>query len=51
MYGKPMSAPASIADVPHSSSEYLAYIHLYTRLHRRPPAEADLQRLIRAAEA
>jgi hypothetical protein len=23
---------------------YLAYIHLYTRLHRRPPAEADIQR-------
>ena len=23
--------------------QYLAYIHLYTRLHRRPPAETDLQ--------
>jgi Mn-dependent DtxR family transcriptional regulator len=23
--------------------QYLAYIHLYTRLHRRPPAEADMQ--------
>jgi len=23
--------------------QYLAYIHLYTRLHRRPPAEADIQ--------
>src|SRR5262252_9128663 len=22
--------------------QYLAYIHLYTRLHRRPPAEADI---------
>jgi repressor LexA len=49
MYGKPMSAPASIADVPHSSSEYLAYIHLYTRLHRRPPAEADMQKYFRVS--
>ena len=24
--------------------QYLAFIHAYTRLHRRPPAEADLQR-------
>jgi Mn-dependent DtxR family transcriptional regulator len=23
--------------------QYLAYIYLYTRLHRRPPAEADIQ--------
>jgi Mn-dependent DtxR family transcriptional regulator len=23
--------------------QYLAYIHLYTRLHRRPPAETDMQ--------
>jgi repressor LexA len=23
--------------------QYLAYIHAYTRLHRRPPAEADLR--------
>jgi Mn-dependent DtxR family transcriptional regulator len=23
--------------------QYLAYIALYTKLHRRPPAEADLQ--------
>jgi LexA DNA binding domain len=23
--------------------QYLAYIHLYTRLHRWPPAEADIQ--------
>jgi DNA-binding MarR family transcriptional regulator len=24
--------------------QYLTYIALYTKLHRRPPAEADLQR-------
>lgn len=23
--------------------QYLAFIHLYTRLHGRPPAEADMQ--------
>ena len=23
--------------------QYLAYIHTYTKLHRRPPAEADIQ--------
>jgi Mn-dependent DtxR family transcriptional regulator len=23
--------------------QYLAYIYAYTRLHRRPPAEADMQ--------
>jgi DNA-binding MarR family transcriptional regulator len=27
--------------------QYLAYIHLYTRLRRRPPAEADIQRYFR----
>lgn len=23
--------------------QYLAFIHAYTKLHRRPPAEADMQ--------
>jgi len=23
--------------------QYLAFIHTYTKLHRRPPAEADMQ--------
>jgi len=27
--------------------QYLAYIHLYTRLHRRSPAEADIQQYFR----
>jgi Mn-dependent DtxR family transcriptional regulator len=27
--------------------QYLAYIHLYTRLHRRPPAETDIQEYFR----
>jgi Mn-dependent DtxR family transcriptional regulator len=29
--------------------QYLAYIHLYTRLHRRPPAEADIQQYFRVS--
>ncbi len=24
--------------------QYLAFIHAYTKMHRRPPAEADMQR-------
>jgi DNA-binding MarR family transcriptional regulator len=27
--------------------QYLAYIYLYTRLHRRPPAEAEMQQYFR----
>jgi repressor LexA len=29
--------------------QYLAYVHLYTRLHRRPPAEADMQEYFRVS--
>ncbi len=29
--------------------QYLAFIHLYTRLHRRPPAETDLQQYFRVS--
>jgi hypothetical protein len=29
--------------------QYLAYIHLYTRLHRRPPAESDMQQYFRVS--
>jgi DNA-binding MarR family transcriptional regulator len=27
--------------------QYLAYLHQYARLHRRPPAEADIQQYFR----
>ena len=27
--------------------QYLAFIHLYTRLHRKPPAETDMQEYFR----
>ena len=29
--------------------QYLAFIHLYMRLHRRPPAETDMQRYFRVS--
>ncbi|MGY8678374.1 helix-turn-helix domain-containing protein [Bradyrhizobium sp. UFLA05-153] len=29
--------------------QYQAYIHLYTRLHRRPPAETDMQEYFRVS--
>ncbi len=29
--------------------QYLAYIHLYTRLHRRSPAETDMQKYFRVS--
>jgi Mn-dependent DtxR family transcriptional regulator len=29
--------------------QYLAFIHLYTRLHRRPPAETDIQQYFRVS--
>jgi repressor LexA len=29
--------------------QYLAYIYAYTRLHRRPPAEADMQLYFRVS--
>jgi repressor LexA len=29
--------------------KYLAFIHLYTRLHRRPPAEIDMQQYFRVS--
>ena len=30
-------------------AQYLAYIHLYTRLHRRSPAETDMQKYFRVS--
>ena len=29
--------------------QYLAFIHLYTKLHREPPAQADIQRYFRTS--
>ena len=32
------------ADFTPKQGQYLAFIDAYARLHRRPPAEADMQR-------
>ncbi|MBK8714167.1 MAG: MarR family transcriptional regulator [Deltaproteobacteria bacterium] len=37
-----MSIPADAAFT-DKQGQYLAFIYLYTKLHRRPPAEADMQ--------
>src|ERR1700704_2806783 len=39
-------SPSAKAFTP-KQGQYLAFIHLYTRLHRRPPAEADMQKYFR----
>lgn len=31
-------------DFTPKQGQYLAFIHAYTQVHRRPPAEADMQR-------
>jgi DNA-binding MarR family transcriptional regulator len=38
------AVPTSFTD---KQGQYLAFIHAYERLHRRPPAEADMQRHFR----
>ena len=43
-----MSGRHSLGFTP-KQGQYLAYIHLYTRLHRRPPAETDMQRYFRVS--
>src|SRR5439155_5120205 len=34
---------------PPKQGQYLAFIQLYTRLHRRPPAETDMQQYFRVS--
>ena len=41
-------SPAAKAFTP-TQGQYLAFIHLYTRLHRRPPAETDMQEYFRVS--
>jgi Mn-dependent DtxR family transcriptional regulator len=38
-----MSIP-STPQFTDKQGQYLAFIHLYTKLNRRPPAQADIQR-------
>jgi Mn-dependent DtxR family transcriptional regulator len=39
-----MSLPPSTPRFSPKQGQYLAFIYAYSRLHRRPPAEADMQR-------
>lgn len=41
-------SPAAKTFTP-TQGQYLAFIHLYTRLHRRPPAETDMQEYFRVS--
>jgi repressor LexA len=39
--------PLSGQPFTEKQGQYLAFIHLYTKLHREPPAQSDLQRFFR----
>lgn len=39
-----MSIPPEFTD---AQGQYLAFIHAYSKIHRRPPAEADMQQFFR----
>ncbi len=42
-----MSIPPATPAFTDKQGQYLAFIHLYTKLNRRPPAEADIQQYFR----
>jgi hypothetical protein len=42
-----VSGPAPAKAFTPKQGQYLAYIYAYTRLHRRPPAEIDMQEYFR----
>ena len=37
----------NMAEFTDKQGQYLAFIYAYTKLHRRPPSEADMQRYFR----
>jgi Mn-dependent DtxR family transcriptional regulator len=37
------------ADYTHLQGQYLAFIYYYTKIHRVPPAETDMQRYFRVS--
>jgi Mn-dependent DtxR family transcriptional regulator len=41
--------PAADPRFPERQGQYLAFIYAYTRIHRRAPAEADMQRYFRVS--
>jgi len=44
-----MSGVSRSATSTPKQGQYLAFIYAYTRLHRRPPAEADMQQYFRVS--
>jgi DNA-binding MarR family transcriptional regulator len=49
---QPTFTEASLASRPpytHKQGQYLAFIHCYQKLHRRAPAETDLQQYFRVS--
>jgi Mn-dependent DtxR family transcriptional regulator len=42
-----MSIPSPTPGFTDKQGQYLAFIHAYSRVHDRPPAEADMQRKFR----
>jgi len=42
-------APTEVAQFTQKQGQYLAYIHLYRRLHRQGPAEGDIARDFRVS--
>jgi Mn-dependent DtxR family transcriptional regulator len=44
-----MAAPAYKNFHAQAGAQYLAFIYAYTRLHRRPPTEADMQLYFRVS--
>jgi DNA-binding MarR family transcriptional regulator len=43
MHERPRATAIQAPSFTKLQGQYLAFIDLYTKLHRRPPAEADLQ--------
>ena len=39
--------PEQEPEFTHKQGQYLAFIYYYTKIHRVPPAEADMQRFFR----
>jgi repressor LexA len=47
--GDPVATGPPTARFTAKQGQYLAFIHNYTKVHRVPPAEADLQRYFRVS--
>jgi hypothetical protein len=41
--------PGAVPNFTPKQGQYLAFVYAYTRLNRRPPAEADMQRYFRVS--